>query len=63
MHLDANNDRPPHYPDSEAVFSHVAAVRYELDAAGVPLDDARRDLPRHMLATANALVRESNAAR
>ena len=62
MHLDANNDRPPHYPDSEAVFSHVAAVRYELDAAGVPLDDARRDLPRHMLATANALVRELNAS-
>ncbi len=62
MHLD-NNDRPPHYPDSEAVFSHVAAVRYELDAAGVPLDDAQRDLPRELVAKGNALVRAHNAAR
>ena len=54
--------RPPHYVTSEAVFDHAAAVRHELDAAEVPMDDARRDLPRALVAAANALVRESNAA-
>ena len=63
MHLDANNDRPPHYPDSEALFDRAAAVRYGLDAADVPMDDAQRDLPRELVAKGNALVRAHNAAR
>lgn len=62
MHLD-DNDRPPHHVTSEAVFDHAADLRATLDAARVPVDDARRDLPRELVAAANALVREYNASR
>lgn len=60
MHLDTD-DRPPHYPDSEALFDHAAWLRGQLDAADVPMDDAQRDLPRELVAKGNALVRAHNA--
>ncbi len=55
-------DRPPHYVTSEAAFNHAAHLRATLDAAEVPHDDARRDLPRELVAAGNALVRELNAS-
>ena len=59
---DGDDERPPLYPESEAMFARAAAERERLTRDGIEMGDPNYTAPGEWIAQGNALVRELNAS-